>query len=249
MRKLELVGILAGNIAHDFNNLLSHITGDAEKLAERVQHHSYLGNMAEGIKKTSFKAAELAQRLITFSEGGGAVHREVPLASVLNSTITAYPLMQKWIREISTPPHLNPLYGNEEELGQVFNNLLQNAQEAKINGKDIEVTITAENTSLPAGNNTALKPGKYIKVYVSDNGKGIPVEQIDKVFDPYFSTKDTFHQKGMGLGLAICYSIVKKHNGHITIKSEPGKGTAVELLLPAYAENYHGAASMPLPSG
>ena len=90
-------------------------------------------------------------------------------------------------------------------------------------------------------NNVSLKAGEYIKVAVVDNGKGIPVDQLDKVFDPYFSTKEDFTQKGMGLGLAICYSIIKKHNGHISLKSEPGKGTTVELILPAYKEKQKAA--------
>jgi len=85
-----------------------------------------------------------------------------------------------------------------------------------------------------AVNNASLKAGEYIKLDVTDNGKGIPAHQLDKVFDPYFSTKETFSQKGMGLGLAICYAIIKKHNGHISLKSEVGKGTTVELILPAY---------------
>ena len=141
--------------------------------------------------------------------------------------------MQKWIGDVSIPIDLKHIYGDERELTRVVSSLLWNAREAKDNDNDLEVTITAHNTEIPATNNLSLKAGEYVKIMVSDNGRGIPAHQLDKVFDPYFSTKDTFTQKGLGLGLAICYTIIKKHNGHISINSEIGKGTAIELLLPA----------------
>jgi two-component system, cell cycle sensor histidine kinase and response regulator CckA len=131
-------------------------------------------------------------------------------------------------------PGLTTIYGDERELTQVIGSLLWNAREAKDNDEELTVTITAENTFIPPVNNRSLKDGEYIKVTVTDNGKGIPGDQLDKVFDPYFSTKEDFSQKGMGLGLAICYSIIKKHNGHISLKSEVGMGTTVDLILPVY---------------
>jgi PAS domain S-box-containing protein len=233
-RKLESMGTLAGSIARDFHHLLSLVTGDAEKLKWGMPYDANLFKWVENIENTALKATNLAQKLITFSKGGGAEPREADLSSILKSTFDTYPQLQKWVRSVSIPPGLKPIYGDERELTQVISSLLWNAQEAKNNNEEVAVTITAQNTFIPPGNNVSLKAGEYIEVVVTDNGKGIPAHQLDKVFDPYFSTKKVFTQKGMGLGLAICYSIIKKHNGHISIKSEVGKGTTVELILPAY---------------
>ncbi|UCH94201.1 MAG: tetratricopeptide repeat protein [Candidatus Aminicenantes bacterium] len=236
IRKLESVGTLAGSVAHDFKNLLSSISKNAQKLKNDVKHTPHIYKMIGNIEKTSLKATDLAQKLIIFSEGGGAALGKVTLSSILKNTIDMYPQMQKLIRTISISPDLTSIYGDEEKLSQVISNLLWNAEGAKTDHKDVAVTIAAENITLSPGNNASLKPGKYIKISFTDNGKGIPSHQLDKVFDPYFSTKDTFQQKGMGLGLAICYSLIKKQNGHISIQSEVGKGTTVELILPAYNE-------------
>lgn len=241
MRKLESMGTLAGSIARDFHHHLSLVFSDAEKLKWGVQNDGKLLNWVENIEKTALKATNLAQKLITFSKGGGAEPREADLSAILKSTFDTYPQMQKWVQGVSIPPGLKSIYGDEKELTQVISSLLWNAQEAKKSNEEVAVTITAQNTIIPPVNNVSLKAGEYIKVAVTDNGKGIPMDQLDKVFDPYFSTKEDFTQKGMGLGLAICYSIIKKHNGHISLKSEVGKGTTVELILPAYKEKQKAA--------
>lgn len=234
MRKLESMGTLAGTIARDFHHLLSLVANDAEKLKWGTQYDANLLNWVENIEKTALKATNLAQKLITFSKGGGAEPREADLSSILKSTFDTYPQMEKWVHNVSIPPGLKPIRGDERELIQVISSLLWNAREAKDNEEEVTVNITAQNTIIPPGNNASLKAGEYIEVVVTDNGKGIPAHQLDKVFDPYFSTKEDFSQKGMGLSLAICYSIIKKHNGHISLKSEVGKGTMVELILPTY---------------
>ena len=97
-----------------------------------------------------------------------------------------------------------------------------------------QVSIKAENITLDNENSYSLKQGDYLKISIIDNGGGIPPEQLEKIFDPYFTTKYTFSEKGLGLGLAICYSVMKKHNGHISVTSREGTGTTVELYLPAF---------------
>jgi PAS domain S-box-containing protein len=238
MRKLESMGILAGRIAQDFHHLITLVVDDAEKLKTFMQYDAKLFNWIGNLEKTALKATNLTQKLITFSRGGGAAEpREVDLASILKSTFYTYPQMKKWVHSVSMSPGLTTIYGDERELTQVISSLLWNAREAKDNDEELTVTIFAENTFIPPVNNRSLKAGEYIKVTVTDNGKGIPGDQLDKVFDPYFSTKEDFSQKGMGLGLAICYSIIKRHNGHISINSEVGMGTTVELILPVYKSN------------
>lgn len=237
MRKLESMGTLAGSIARDFHHLLSLVANDTEKLKWGMPYEANLFKWVENIEKTAHKAMKLAQKLITFSKGGGGEPQEADLSSILKSTFDTYPQMQKWVHSVSIPPGLKTIYGDERELTQVISSLLWNAWEAKNNEEEVVVNITAQNTIIPPVNNVSLKAGEYIEVVVTDNGKGIPVHQLDKVFDPYFSTKEDFSKKGMGLGLAICYSIIKKHNGRISLKSEEGKGTTVELILPAYKSN------------
>ena len=235
MRKLESMGILAGRIARDFHQLLTLVVNDAEKLKSQLQYDDKLFNWVENLGKTAIKATNLTQKLITFSRGGGAAEpREVDLVTILKNTFDTYPQMKTWVRSVSVFPGLTPIYGDERELTQVIGSLLWNAREAKDNDDELAVTIIAQSTFIPPVNNRSLKAGEYIKVTITDNGKGIPGDQLDKVFDPYFSTKEDFSQKGMGLGLAICYSIIKRHNGHISIKSEVGMGTTVELILPVY---------------
>jgi two-component system cell cycle sensor histidine kinase/response regulator CckA len=132
---------------------------------------------------------------------------------------------------------LAPIYGDKAQLNQVFQNLLLNALEAieaSPGGRQGQISIRADNIIINPKNQFQLKAGNYVKVSIEDNGIGIPPEIMEKLFDPYFSTKDRGTQKGMGLGLTLCYWIIKRHDGHIEVQSEPGKGTAVTLYLPAF---------------
>jgi signal transduction histidine kinase len=115
----------------------------------------------------------------------------------------------------------------------VLTNLLLNAYEAT-SDNNRQITLHAQNISFDGDNPFSLEAGKYVQISVIDNGKGIPTDLLEKIFDPYFSTKTTVSQKGLGLGLAICYSIVKKHGGHINITSEVQRGTTVDLYRPVY---------------
>jgi len=234
MRKLESMGILAGNIAHGFQENFSRITELVKKLLIEIEQNSLLNSLVKKLKNTSIKGTQLAQKLITFSEGGMAIHHKINFSDILKRAFATYPQLQQLSYEISISPDLMSIYGDEGELSQVVASLLWNAWEANT-GQDLPtISIKAKNLSLSSAADAPLKPGQYVQILVSDKGKGIPPEQLEKVFDPYFSTKDTYHQKGMGLGLAICYSIVKKHNGYIYIKSQENVGTTVELLLPAF---------------
>jgi signal transduction histidine kinase len=104
-------------------------------------------------------------------------------------------------------------------------------------GKVGRISVWAENTTLEQHQgDLPLKKGKYVKLFIEDNGIGIPKANINKIFDPYFSTKDNWSQKGMGLGLTLCYSIINKHEGHIAVESREGIGTTFTLYLPAFSD-------------
>jgi signal transduction histidine kinase len=236
-KKMEAIGILAGGIAHDFNNMLSVIIGNIGLALEEMESNpKWAAKVLKNAEKASIQATELSQKLTTFSKGGWIVPREIILSAVLKHTEEQNPTMKKIFHHTTAaiPAGLKSIYGDERYLSQVIQNLLQNADEATAEPK--QITLEAENVTLKKDNDFELKNGDYVKISIIDNGRGIPGEHLGKIFDPYFSTKDNVTQKGLGLGLALCYSIIKKHNGHIAVNSEVGKGTTVEILLPTYKE-------------
>jgi PAS domain S-box-containing protein len=233
-RKMESVGILAGGIAHDFNNLLTIIIGNITMLKLKLGiKDPQIYNFLEKIEKASGQAAELAHQFVDFSEEGTLLRTKITMPVLLKNAIDLSPEIRDIPCHISLPPELQPIYGDERQLRQVITNLLLNAHEAGTN-EDKKITVTAENTRLDETNPFSLAKGDYVKISVMDNGKGIPAELLDKIFDPYFSTKETVTQKGLGMGLAICYSIIKKHEGHIAVTSQVGKGTTVDVYLPVF---------------
>jgi PAS domain S-box-containing protein len=244
-KKLEAIGMLAGGIAHDFNNLLSVVIGNLslvrDEISPRQQKkvYKYLRNAEEA----SLKAADLAGKFITFSPGGWLKKERVILADLLSditdteltATLTGIDKDIPYHVDIDLVPDLLPIHGDERQLKQVVQNLFLNSIEAAPRGENrsVAISVRGENTAMSAQNEFLLKPGKYVKVTIADNGTGIPQKDIEKVFDAYFSTKERSIQKGMGMGLTLCYSIVKKHDGHIIVESGERKGTTVTLYLPA----------------
>jgi PAS domain S-box-containing protein len=234
-RKMESVGILAGGIAHDFNNLLAVIVGNTSMLKLNCANDPNIYSYVDNVEKASVQAADLAQKFITFSEGGWVVRKEIKLTKVLEDTAHFSPEIEQIHFHTFIPPDLDSIYADERQLRQVMTNLLLNAHEATAtNENNKKIVVTARNIILEKENQFPLKDGKYVHISVIDNGRGIPPQLLEKIFDPYFSTKDTVSQKGLGMGLAICYSIAKKHDGHIAITSEVEKGTTVDLYLPVF---------------
>ncbi|UCH92305.1 MAG: tetratricopeptide repeat protein [Candidatus Aminicenantes bacterium] len=235
-RKMESVGILVGGIAHDFNNLLAVIVGNTSMLKLSLGNRGpRISALLGKVEQASARAAELAQKFITFSNGGWGIRKKVKFSDILKNNHHFSPGVGDILCDISIPPDLAPIYADERHLRQVMTNLLLNAHEAN-SGNNEKIIIKAQNITLEEENQFALKNGEYVKVLVIDKGRGIPPQLLEKIFDPYFSTKDTVSKKGLGMGLAICYSIVKKHDGHIAISSKPQKGTTVEIYLPVYNE-------------
>lgn len=230
--KLEAVGILARGIAHDFNNLLSVIIGGFAMAKETFHDAQQSKRFLDKAEKASTQAADLVQKFLTLSDGEWARKDRVTLAAILEGVT---PQIKEIPIEIAIPGDLFPLCGDERQLRQVLVNLVINAHEAvsDLSADKRHIHLSAENTSLPGDNEWLLKKGNYVKVSVSDNGRGIESGLLNKIFDPYFSTKRRGNQKGQGMGLAICQAVVQKHNGHIFVASEPEKGTTVFLYLPA----------------
>jgi signal transduction histidine kinase len=176
-------------------------------------------------------AGELSRRLITFARGGDPVRRIMQASDVVVSTINYLLKGTKVSLVVDFPNNLYPVAIDEGQIKQVVSNLTANAIEAMPHGGTF--TVRGENLHVSAEDNVPMREGYYLKISISDTGAGIPAENIVKIFDPYYSTKDTYSQKGLGLGLAVCYSVITKHEGLITVESEVAKGTTFNIYLPA----------------
>jgi PAS domain S-box-containing protein len=239
LSKLESTGILAGGIAHDFNNLLSIILGNLDLLEIYGQEEEEGPKALQGIRRAANEARGLTQQLITLARGGEPVKKLVSLSGFLEDQVFLALRGSKVAATFFIPENLWKVKVDEGQIGQVIRALAINAGEVVPEGGT--VTLRAENVEQGSSENPPLKPGPYVAVSISDPGPGIPADILDKVFDPYFSTKQRGNQKGMGLGLTICRSIIQKHGGAITINTRVGEGTTVRIILPACraAETHH----------
>ncbi|MCP5047290.1 MAG: hypothetical protein GY940_08970, partial [bacterium] len=236
-KKLESIGILAGGIAHDFNNLLSIITGNISmlKVDDNIRNHQQ--KMLDIMGKAAGQAAELAHKLISFSKGQWINRRPIETRSILNELLREHfaALDSTANFKMDIPDDFPILGGDPSQLKQVFISLMKNSIEAIEDSPRKEITVTAENIGTPDPG-LPLKGDKYVKISFLDTGKGIREEHLGKIFDPYFTTKEMGTQKGLGLGLTLCYSTVKKHRGYIraispSMEDNTG-GTRIDIYLP-----------------
>ena len=226
-RKIQSLGILAGGIAHDFNNLLTAIIGNIGLARMYSESDSKASDCLSRAEKAISRAKSLTQQLLTFSKGG-IPHRHIVSVKELLRETCLFALRGSNIKctfRIADP--LWPTNIDADQISQVVNNLVINAQQAMPGGG--ELVVVAENVSLEQPEVLGLAIGPYVEVMFVDNGTGITPEIIDKIFDPYFTTKST----GSGLGLATSYAIIRKHGGAFTVDSTPGQGSVFVFYLPA----------------
>jgi signal transduction histidine kinase/ActR/RegA family two-component response regulator len=236
-QKLESLGILAGGIAHDYNNLLTAIMANISLAAqvENTESRAYKekpeGVVLESLKdaeKATLQAKELTRQLITFAKGGAPVKALVSDIGELIKGSAGFASRGSNVRcEFSIPDDLYPVEADKGQINQVLQNLIINAEQAMPDGGVIKVK--AGNMTVAEDNLLQLKAGEYVKTTLEDQGTGIPRENLSKVFDPYFTTKEA----GSGLGLAIAYSIIKTHGGHLSVETELGAGSTFTIYLPA----------------
>ena len=228
---LESIGLLAGGIAHDFNNLLNVIVGNIAVTKMSVQPGDKAYGRLNDVENVCGIASELSRRLITFATGGDPLKKIASLSELLVNTISALLKDSNIQAEYDIPDDLYRVAIDEGQMKQVITNLIINAQEAMPNGG--KLTVRGENLRISAQDSYPMREGDYLRVSIRDTGAGIPAENLAKIFDPYYSTKDTYSQKGLGLGLAVCYSIIKRHDGLMTVESQVGEGTTFYIYLPA----------------
>jgi len=227
--KLESLSILASGIAHDFNNILTIISGNnslANIILEEKGDYEVC-ELLDEIQRGVAQARELTEQLMTFSRGGMPVKEASSIEELVQET-ASFILRGSNVRTvISMSGQIWPANIDRGQIGQVFQNLLLNAAQAMPGGGVIEIYIS--NIVPETAEALALKSGRYIQVVVQDHGNGISREDLSNIFVPYFSTKE----RGHGLGLAMAYSIIQKHDGNIKVSSELGIGSTFEIYLPA----------------
>ena len=235
-QKMESIGTLAGGIAHEFNNILSIIIGNNELIMEDLPKWSLSRESCEEIRLAGIRARDIVKHLLTFSRQDDSTKKPINIASVITEAL-------KLIRA-TTPSNIEvvdkissdclPIFGDSTQMNQILINLCRNAVDAlPISGGKIEIELCNSNIekSNDASDST-LSPGKYIRLLVRDNGTGMDTKTIERVFEPYFTTKGV--GKGSGIGLAVVHGIITNHGGSITCKSTEGVGTIFTILLPVY---------------
>jgi PAS domain S-box-containing protein len=233
VEKLESIGTLAGGIAHNFNNILTMILGNISLAGMEAQDGSELQKSLEQAEKASLRAKDLTLQLLTFSKGGAPVKEIAALTELLKDTANSALGDSNVKCRFSIPDGLWQAEIDARQVSQVIYNLVINARQSMPAGGTIE--LRAENIALNKtqgpGKGMPVKAGDYIRVAITDHGTGIPKEHLEKIFDPFFSTKIN----AIGLGVPTSFSIARQHGGHLSVESEVGSGSTFYLYLPASA--------------
>jgi len=235
--KLASLGKLAGGISHDFNNILCGILGYISILKQQLDDKNSATETLVTLEKASIRASHLVKKLQSFA--GKKQYQQLPVN--INEIVVdvQQAIRSSFSREYTVTLHLDEdlalVDGDYAGLKEIIYNIWENAIEALAKDGLGHIEITTGNCSAPnTDHDGAAIPGQcYVKTSIKDNGAGIKGDNIQKIFDPYFSTREMCARRGMGLGMAIAFSIVKEHGGHISIDSEEGVGTQVDIYLPA----------------
>ena len=236
-QKMEAVGTLAGGVAHDFNNLLTIIQGHAELMMLKISESDPNYRELRQIVNATTRAASLTRQLLLFSRKEMMEFKPINLNETIGNLLKMLKrLIGEDIRIVTSfDDDLWQVNADESNLEQVIMNIAVNARDAMPEGGAL--TIKTENLSLSEDECKFIPDshsGKFVRLTIEDTGTGIPKEIMDKIFEPFFSTKEV--GKGTGLGLSVVFGIVKKHNGWINVYSEPGQGAVFRIYLPAVSQ-------------
>ena len=239
-QKMEAIGVLAGGIAHDFNNMLAAVLGKISIAQMETKPGTKAFELLTEAENAGMRAKGLTAKLITFSKGGDPFKQEVSIGEFVKDSVSSALSGSDIDSEFTIPDDLWPVNIDEVQMKHVIHNIITNAVEAMSTCADGAagrsgqgtIKVSCENVEIGEKDGLTLKAGKYVKISLKDQGYGIPEENLSKIFDPYYSTKEMGTDKGMGLGLSISHSIVKKHGGLITVESELGVGTTFFICLP-----------------
>jgi two-component system cell cycle sensor histidine kinase/response regulator CckA len=233
-QKLEAIGTLAGGIAHDFNNIIGVITGCAELSLLDVSKEDLIYRHLKQILNAGQRATDLVQQILTFSRQKDPDKRALKISTVLKEVLKMLRASLPATIEIkqNIAPDSGMVLADPTQIHQVLMNLCTNAAHAmRKNVGVLEVMLTnVDLTSENVNKCVDIKPGAYVKLTVSDTGTGMDRNIIERIFDPYFTTKKA--GEGTGLGLAVVHGIISQYGGAIEVQSEPGKGTTFHILIP-----------------
>lgn len=240
IRKLESVGVLAGGIAHDFNNILAAILGNVSLTLALTSENDKRFELLKELEKASLRARDLTLQLLTFSKGGEPVKELTSVTDIIRES-ASFILRGSAVRcDFLFADNLWAAEVDAGQISQVIQNIVGNARHAMPSGGII--TVKCHNCVPNSTQSESLADSPCIEICITDHGTGIPQQLVEKIFDPYFTTK----KKGSGLGLAITHSIIAKHGGNISVSSEEGQGTTFTILLPA-VETLLPETQLPLP--
>ncbi len=240
-QKMESLGTLAGGVAHDLNNILSGVVSYPELLLSDMPEKTPFRDALLLIKKSGEKAAAIVQDLLTLARRGVAISTVVNLNGIIEDYFqspeflklkTYHPEVECKV-ELKDGLHNN--LGSPVHLSKTIMNLISNAAEAMPDGGTI--TVSSGNTEIdkPIKGYPNIKKGSYTTITVSDTGVGIAPEEMERIFEPFY-TKKVMGRSGTGLGMAVVWGTVHDHNGYIDIKSTPGEGTTFHLYFPSTDE-------------
>lgn len=221
--KLSSIGLLAAGVAHEVNTPLAVISSYAQMLSKQLQDDPQKGGLLEKITRQTFRASEIVNNLLNFSRTSGTEFTEVNVNKIIADTMALLEHQFKITKirvEDELADHLPLIHGNPGRLQQVFLNLFLNARDAMPEGGTLRV---------------ATSNGDGVSVVVADTGTGIALEHIQRIYDPFFTTKSSPREgqgKGTGLGLSVTYGIIQEHAGKIRVESHPGRGTTFYLDFP-----------------
>jgi PAS domain S-box-containing protein len=231
MQKLESIGVLAGGIAHDFNNILTGVMGNLSYAQVLLEPGHKARAPLDSAEQASARAAELTRQLLTFARGGEPIKQATSVAALINESMSLVLRGTKVRGEALVDANVWAVEVDSGQISQVLNNIVINAAQAMPDGGVLR--IFAENEMVEEGASPALAEGRYVRIRIVDTGCGVAPETLDRIFEPYFTTKES----GSGLGLASAYSIIARHGGAIAVESEVGRGAIFILHLPATLDN------------
>jgi signal transduction histidine kinase len=227
---MSSIGLLAAGVAHEVNTPLAVISSYTQMLTKQLQSDPQKSGLLDKITRQTFRASEIVNNLLNFSRTSGTEFTNVDINKVITDTLALLEHQFKTAK-VEVVSHLtsgiSPIEGNPGRLQQVFLNLFLNAKDAMVGGGKLKV-VTSN--------------GDFVSVRVSDTGSGIAPEHIQRIYDPFFTTKTAPKEgqnRGTGLGLSVTYGIIQEHAGKIRVDSEPGVGTTFNLDFPLSRKAVH----------
>jgi PAS domain S-box-containing protein len=230
--KMEAIGTMAGGIAHDFNNMLAIIIGNAEMALHDIPEDSFSRHNIDQVLDASLRAKDLVKQILAFSRQTDKTARPI---NIIQATEDSLKLLRSTIPtsvEISNKFELDERFIKVDptQFHQLIINLCTNATQAMHDKGVLKIGLTEINLTKDSANQLGKEPGSYIRLSVSDTGEGMDPATIDRIFDPFYTTREV--GQGTGMGLSVVHGIVESHGGFITVESEPGKGSTFHVFFP-----------------